>query len=119
MARGHARNSTRGDVPDGLFEAPEVDGFREMDGEAGRASLLDVGGGAETGKGYGRDGVGRAAQAPQELETAAVGELDVADDDIELGLQGDLYCRRHIGGPANFDIRAATAGFWKDTRGCL
>ena len=76
--------SPRGDLLDGFFELAEVDGLGEVDGETGRAAQLDVVGGTESGKCDRRDRAVRADGVHQ-LEAAAVGELDVADEHVEIG----------------------------------
>ncbi len=72
------------------FEGLEVDGFCEVFGEPGGEAEGTVVVGAEAGEGDAGDGDGTlGAELPHEVEAGAVGQADVAEDEVEGFKAGD------------------------------
>ena len=80
-----------GEFVEEVFEVLEVDGFGEVGVEAGFGAVADVFVAAVAGEGDALDGVA-GAEVAHEGEAAAVGEADVADDEVErlcaVGVEG-------------------------------
>src|SRR5207253_3168690 len=77
-----ARLAVRDDPPDGRLEGVEVDRLGQVGDEPGLAAAAEVVVGAEAGQGDPGD-AGAGVEPAHQVQAAAVGQAEVADDQVE------------------------------------
>ena len=89
-----------GDAGDDRFKLAEVDRLDQVFGEEKRRRTAFEGSSsiAETAQGDAADGAALAEAGDMEFQAAAVEEADVADDEVECGLAGQLQGFGHAMG---------------------